>query len=251
MMQRLPYQLTGPIGRQASLGLIVLQADETVEHDFRRMFRSEDIALYVTRLPSGADLTPDTLAAMEAALPAATGLLPPSVEFNAIGYACTSGAMLIGPDRIEALVRGAARVASVTQPLTATVEALKSLGARQIGMITPYIDEVSAPLRAALETHGFTVGAFASFEERTEARVARIDPASIRAAALEVGRDKKIDALFLSCTNLRTLDIIPGLEAALQKPVLSSNQALAWHMAKLSGTETLIEGPGRLMGGVS
>ena len=34
-----PYRLTGPIGTR-TLGLIVLQADETIEHDFRRHFPS-------------------------------------------------------------------------------------------------------------------------------------------------------------------------------------------------------------------
>ena len=246
-MTRLPYTLTGPIGRQASLGLIVLQVDETVEHDFRRMFRSGEVALYVTRIPSGADLTPDTLAAMEAALPVAAGLLPPSVDFDAIAYACTSGAMQIGPDRVAALVGGAARVRHVTQPLTATVEALTRLGAKGIGLVSPYIDTVSAPLRAALDAHGFPVRAFVSFEEQVEARVARIDPASIRDAALEVGRRDDVDAVFLSCTNLRTLDIVAALEQQLDKPVVSSNQALAWHMARLSATGGLVEGPGRLM----
>ena len=60
--------------------------------------------------------------------------------------------------------------------------------------------------------------------------MARIAPASIHSAALAVGQSEEVDAVFLSCTNLRTLDIIDDLEAVLQKPVLSSNQALAWDM---------------------
>ena len=246
-MTRLTYALTGPIGGRASLGLIVLQVDETVEHDFRRMFRSEEIALYVTRIPSGADLTPETLAAMEATLPAAAGLLPPSVAFDAIAYACTSGAMRIGPDRVGALVRGAARVRHVTQPLTATVAALSRLGAKGVGLVSPYIDAVSAPLRAALEAQGFAVPARVSFDEQVEARVARIDPASIREAAMLVGRRDDVDAVFLSCTNLRTLDLIESLEQELGKPVVGSNQALAWHMARLAGVGRIVAGPGRLM----
>ena len=246
-MTRLPYVLTGPIGKRASLGLVVLQVDETVEHDFRRMFGSEEIALYVTRIPSGADLTPESLSAMEAELPVAAGLLPASVDFDAIGYACTSGAMRIGPDRVGALVRQAARVRHVTQPLTATIEALTRLGAKEIGLVSPYIDAVSAPLRATLEAQGFVVRAFASFDEQVEARVARIDPASIQDAAMAVGRRNDVDAVFLSCTNLRTLDTIEVLEERLCKPVISSNQVLAWHMARLSGIERIVAGPGQLM----
>ena len=79
--------------------------------------------------------------------------------------------------------------------------------------------------------------------------MARIDPASIRAAALSVGAGA--DAVFLSCTNLRTLDIIEDLETDLGKPVLSSNQVLAWHMAKLAGISDGCSGPGRLFQRIS
>ena len=58
-MSHFPYDLTAPIGCAATLGLIVLQADETVEQDFQRLFAAPDQALYVTRIPSGADVTPE------------------------------------------------------------------------------------------------------------------------------------------------------------------------------------------------
>ena len=41
-----------------------------------------------------------------------------------------------------------------------------------------------------------------------------------------------IDGLFLSCTNLRTLDVIAKLETETGLPVLSSNQVLAWDLAR-------------------
>jgi maleate isomerase len=245
-MSPLPYTLTGPIGSRASLGLVVLQADEVIEQDFRRLFRDPEIALYVTRIPSGADLTGATLAAMEAALPRAAGLLPPTVAFAAIGYACTSGATVIGPPRVAALVRGAARVEAVTDPLSAAIAAFQALGVRRIGLISPYIAEVSGALCAALEAAGFTIAGFASFEEPVEARVARIAPGSIRAAALDIGSLPEVEAVFLSCTNLRTLDSIAGLERELAKPVVSSNLALAWQMARLAGVAPLDPAWGRL-----
>jgi maleate isomerase len=74
-----------------------------------------------------------------------------------------------------------------------------------------------------------------SFGEEVEARVARIDPRSTAEAARALAWRGGMDALFLSCTNLRTYDILPALQAELGLPVLSSNQALAWHMARLAG----------------
>ncbi len=43
------------------------------------------------------------------------------------------------------------------------------------------------------------------------------------------------DTIFVSCTDLRALDVIGGLETELSRPAPSSNRTLAWHMAQLSG----------------
>jgi maleate isomerase len=53
--------------------------------------------------------------------------------------------------------------------------------------------------------------------------------------------------IFLSCTNLRTLDVIDALEAELGIPVVSSNLALAWDMARRTGAPMAQSAPGRLM----
>ena len=241
------YDLTGPIGTAATLGLIVLQVDETIEQDFRRLFPARGVALHVTRIPSGDELTPDTIAAMALALPAAASLLPSAATFGAVGYACTSGTTLIGADRVRELVSGAVNTRVVADPLSASIAALQAVGARRVGIVSPYIDSVATPIRRAFGRAGFDVPATLSFGEEVEARVARIDPASIRRAAMEVAAQASLDAVFLSCTNLRTLDIIDPLEQALGIPVISSNQALAWHMARQTGAPLAADAPGRLM----
>lgn len=246
-MAGFPYSLSGSIGSRATLGLVVLQVDETLEQDFRRLFAGPDIALYVSRIPSGSDLTPDTIARMETDLPMAAGLLPPAAQFDSVGYGCTSGTTLIGADRVGALIRGSVQTRNVADPLSAAIAALRSLGLSRLAIVSPYIDAVSQPVRAAFDAAGFRVGASVSFGEEVEARVARIDPASIRAAALEVGRHADVEAVFLSCTNLRTLGIIDDLEAELGKPVLSSNQVLAWQMAGQAHDLSLSATPGCLL----
>ena len=239
------YRLTERIGTQATLGLIALQTDETIEPELQRVFAAEDVALYVSRVPSAPDVTPETLATMADELPRAAGLLPPSLHFDAIGYGCTSGATIIGPDRVADLVSMSSDVAGVTNPLSAVLAGLNALQARRVGMVTPYIESVTAPVRKVLIARGFEVPATVSFDEAIEARVARIDPASIAEAALEVGK-ADVDAVFLSCTNLRTMDVIDQIEDALGKPVISSNQALGWHLAQISGAQCSLKA-GQLM----
>lgn len=218
-----------------ALGLIVLQVDETIEQDFRRLVPPAAARLHVSRVPSGDTLTPGTIAAMEGALPAAARLLPPAATFGAVGYACTSGATLIGRDRVAALVAGAVRTAAVTDPLTAALAACRALGVGRLGILSPYIASVAVPIRSAFESEGIAVPETLSFGEEVEARVARIAPQSIAEAAQTLAARGGLDALFLSCTNLRTLDILGPLERATGLPVLSSNQVLAWHMARQAG----------------
>jgi maleate isomerase len=57
--------------------------------------------------------------------------------------------------------------------------------------------------------------------------IARISHDTVRYLARTVDRPGA-DAIFLSCTNLRTFDIIEELEEALGKPVLSGNQDMMW-----------------------
>ena len=241
-----PYDLVGPIGARGTLGLIVLQVDETIEQDFRRLFPDPGVAIHVSRIPSGAELTPDTIATMRTDLPRAAALLPPAAAFDAIGYACTSGATLIGPDAVAALVSGAATTRTVSDPLTASIAALRALDVRSVAIVSPYVTSVAEPVRTAFLKAGFDVPVAISFGEEVEARVARIDPASIHDAAIEAGAARGVEAVFLSCTNLRTLDIIEDLESRLGMPVTSSNQTLAWHMARAAGAPLMACPPGRL-----
>lgn len=229
------YETTDRIGTQATLGLIVLQPDETIEHDFRRLLPVEDVALYVSRIPSETEVTGDTLEQMRQDLPGAAALFPRGLSFDAVGYGCTSGTSVIGPAAIADLVRSGVNTRDVTEPVSGLIAACHAMGVGRIGFLSPYIAEVSATLRDTLGQNGIASPVFGSFDEPVEARVARIDGQSVIAAASALAQQGGIDALFLSCTNLRTLDVIAPIEAATRLPVLSSNLVLAWHLAQLTG----------------
>lgn len=217
------------------LGLVVLQVDETIEPEFRIHFGPADAALHVSRVPSGDDLTPDTIDDMATALPRAAGLLPQAAPFDVLAYACTSASMRFGPDRVADLLRQGARARHVTNPFSAALAAFDHLGVRRIGLVSPYIASVAGPMAQAFGAAGVKVVQSLSFGEREEARVARITRASVEAAALQVAGDDAVEAVFLSCTNLRTADFIEDLRQRSGKPVISSNLALAWDMARLAG----------------
>lgn len=229
---------TGP-----ALGLIVLQVDETIEGDMRRML-PEDARLFVSRVPSGDAVTPDTLSAMAAHLTQAASLLPHAAGCASVGYACTSGAAEIGPDRVAGLVRDGISAPHVTDPLTALIAACRALDVTRLALLSPYVIDVSEKLRSRLRDTGIETPVFGSFDEAREAKVVRIDAASIISAATSLAQRGSVDAVFLSCTNLRTLDVIARIETESGVPCLSSNQVLAWDMARRAGIRATI--PGKL-----
>lgn len=242
-----PYTLSSR--ESPRIGLIALQSDETIEDDFRRLVPRE-AQLLVSRVPSAPEVSRETLASMEAHLSGAASLFPEGLSFDAIGYGCTSGTAQIGASRVAARIRDGADATHVTEPVSALVAACRHLGLNRLAFLSPYVVEVSEHLRATLAEAGISTPHFGSFDVAEEAKVARINPVSIEDAARSLTLDTDADALFLSCTNLRTLDVIPTLEAALDRPVLSSNQVLAWHLMKLAGV-SVEDAAGRLFGSLA
>ena len=234
-MTHVPYTLDEDDPQASPLGLIVLQVDETIEPEFSAYFSDRKNPLYITRIPSGIEVTTESLAEMEKALPAAAGLLPGARPFRVVGYGCTSASSVIGSERVAELVKQACNTDEVTNPLRAATACAADRGVSKFALLSPYIEEVNAPLRNAFSENGITMDVFGTFGQAEEAKVARISVQSVVEAATELGSDPSVEAVFLSCTNLRTLDAIPEIREQIGKPVLSSNQSLAWHMRRLNG----------------
>lgn len=223
------------IGIRANLGVIVLETDETLEQEFARMVPRPGVALYHSRIPMVSEVNTETLAQMEAELPASARLLPPSLTFDVIGYGCTSASTVIGSDTVARAINSVCPGAKVSDPLAALIAAGRHLGVTRLGFLTPYVAEVSARMREKLTDAGFEIVAFGSFEEGNDHVVARITEGSIREGAMQVAAQAECDAIVIACTNLRCLNVIPEIEAATGIPVLSSNLALCWHMLELAG----------------
>lgn len=233
-MTNLPYKLDPDDPNATPMGLIVLQTDETIEPEFNAYFADRRAPIYVSRIPSGAEVTTETLAEMEKALPAAADLLPKIRPYKVVGYGCTSASSVIGSEQVERMVQKTCKAAHVTNPLRAASACAAELGVSKFALLSPYIEKVNEPLRRAFAKNGVSMDVFGSFGEAEESKVVRISQRSIVDAAVQLGADSSVEAVFISCTNLRTFDAIPEVEERLGKPVLSSNQSLAWHMRRLN-----------------
>jgi maleate isomerase len=116
-----------------------------------------------------------------------------------------------------------------------------------IVLITPYENDINLKLAAFLQDNVCEVAILASWNESIDARVGRIAPDSVRKAALEFGSPRSVDTVFISCTNLRGLELIGELESKLGKPVITSNQVLGWHCLHLASVKTKLPEYGRLL----
>ncbi len=245
---KLSFETDAGIGTRANLGVIVLETDETLEAEFCRIIRRAEVALYHSRIAMVPEIRPETLMRMEQDLPASARLLPPALQFDAIGFGCTSASTVIGSQRVAAAVQTVCPSAQVTDPLAAVIAAGRAMGIKRFGFVTPYVPEVSMKMRQRLEGAGFEIAGFGSFEEGNDRVVARISEASILQAVVAVAEQDACDAVFVSCTNLRCLDVIAQAEAKTGKPVISSNLALAWHMLRLAGIKDKNTQFGQLFG---
>ncbi len=240
------YQKQDNLDQHGRLGLLVLQTDETIEHDFHRLLPADQVSLYVSRVPSAPLISKDTLAQMSGELTSCAALLPEAISYDAVGYGCTSASSVIGSDKVESLVQKGCTTTVVSNPLRALIAACQHLGIKRLAFLTPYAIEVSEHLRTKVNEAGIATPVFGTFNEACEENVVRIADASIIAAATELAQHADCDGIFMSCTNLRTLNVVNEIEAKIGKPVLSSNLVLAWHMAQLAGLDIKHQEYGRL-----
>lgn len=242
----MPFELDRGIAHRARIGLIVLATDHTLEYEYRKIFNIDGVALYQSRIPNSPEINPTTLAEMEKGITAATDVLLPGARFDVVAYACTSGTAVIGEEKVFNRIRAARPGVACTTPITAAIAAFKALGAQRIALLTPYIDEVNQTMRRFVEAQGVSVPVIGSFNHENDNEVARMSPASVKAAAIELGRHPSVDAVFVACTSLRVAEIVEDIEAELGKPATSSNHAMAWHCLRLAGITDPISGWGRL-----
>jgi len=244
--QHLPFEMDRGIAHRATIGVIVLATDQTLEHEYRRIFQIDGVALYESRIPNSPDINPTTLAAMEAGLTDAAAVIRPGPPLDVVAYGCTSGTVVIGEDAVFRRIHEALPNVKCTTPITGAIAGFKAMGVKRIALLTPYIDSVNRMFRKFVQDRGIEVPVMGSFNHENDNDVARISGGSVRKAALELGRHPSVDAVFVSCTSIRLAETAKNLEAELGKPVTSSNHAMAWHALRLAGITEPMPQWGRL-----
>jgi maleate isomerase len=238
LIENLPYEIDGGIASRASIGLIVLATDYTIEHEWHQVFEAVDgVALYQSRIHNENLITPETLRAMEPRIVECARVITPDTPVDVIAYGCTSASMAIGEERVFARIRESKPGVSCTTPITAAFAAFDAFKARRIGVLTPYPADVNRIVSDYIAARGYQVPVFGSFNANRDTVVARITPQSIEQGVRELIKHADVDAIFVSCTSVRLMQACAELEKNLGIPLTSSNHAMAWHALRLAGID--------------
>jgi maleate isomerase len=223
----------------------LLSAEQTVEDDMFALI-PRDVGVHFSRAPMPNLVNVETLRGMVAGLARAAGLIIPDVGLDVIAYACTSGSICIGEGRVIAELERGAPGAKATTLVSGVVRALHAVQARRIVVATPYTDDINDLERTFLMSRGFSVLDIAGMGISLDSEMVRVKPSYIRDFARRIDRSDA-DATFISCSALRSIQIIDQLEELTGKPVIASNQAMAWDVMRLAGIDDRLTGYGCLL----
>ena len=175
-----------------------------------------------------------------------------AVSPDAAAYVDTSISFVRGPGGDTEIARRVERVLEcpTTVTSTAVVEGLQRVGARRIMAVTPYPDDVNSTLAPFMAHYGIHVQKVEKLEWNygqglTSTEMAAIDSADL-VRAVSAFPHEESDAVFISCTAVRTLEAIEPLEASLGKPVVTAIQATMWKVQQLAGVKYECVSGGRL-----
>lgn len=229
---------------RAKLGFVQLATEQTIEDDMFTL-RPEGVGVHFARAMIPDSITVESLTRHADELAGAAATLLPDGSLDVICYACTSGSLVIGEDRVCAELRKGAPGARPTTLITAVMGALRAVGARRVAVATPYLDEINRAEAAYMEARGFEVLEIRGMGLEKDSDMIRVRPDYIADFAAGVDRPEA-DAVFVSCGALRTLDVVDALERRLGKPVICSNQAMMWDALRRAGIGDRIRGYGAL-----
>ncbi len=224
----------GPVPGNVHIGILALANDQVIERDMRVLL-PRDVATYTTRLEFAGDCSLENLSTLGPQISQAASLLNSEITLNAVIFGCTSGTIALGADKIEAFIHRTQPGVLCLNPLDSAVAALRKLKAERIAFMTPYTMEVAKEISFSLVERGFILASQCHLSLELSADISRVTPQSIYDHAMLIGQGES-DALFISCTDFQSMEVIEQLEADLGKPVVTSNQALVWRiLQQLSG----------------
>ncbi len=233
-------------GSRLRLGLMLPCVNSVIEPEFSRIAPS-GVSAYATRMLMRGDTKIEQLSYMAENLPHNIEALMDVADIFV--YCCTSGSFIKGAAFDQELT-DKIKTISGKQAVTAAfsiVNAVRSFNVRKVVLATPYIEEVNRLQVKYFAEYGIETVAVKGLDITARGYAGTLYPHVAYELAKEVFADSGAEAVVISCTNFRTIDIIEMLEKELCVPVISSNQAVLWAAMRAGGVTDRIWGFGKLL----
>ena len=227
------------------IGLITLSTDFTIEQDFRRICYNQNVDIYVNRIPFENPLNHENYLKMADHLADIANNILPGEKIDSIAYGCTSGTVAIGDKRIIEEIHKSKADVYVATPISATIKALTNLKIKKIAVLTPYPRKVNKTIFDYITKNNFEITSFSSFNLEYDSDIASVDPKFLIETIDKIDH-KDADAVFVSCTALRAVEVLDQIEKRISKYVISSNQAMIWDCLRSVNIKNSIGGYGKL-----
>jgi maleate isomerase len=245
-------------GWKGRIGLLIPSRCTTMEPELARLL-PDGVSVHAHRV----DLKETSVAGLRKVQ---EGILDASRVISAIAptvtvLGCTTASMVGGAKYDAKIMRDMTKVTgtpSITSA-AAVVLALKRLRVRKVAVGTPYTDELNELLKIFLETQGIKVTNIKGLGysksimpyplvDKPASGTGLLEPMVAYRLGCDVDSDKA-EGILISCTNLRTIEIIEALEKNRGKPVVTSNQATVAMAMQVMGIKERITGFGSLLDG--
>ena len=164
-------------------------------------------------------------------------------------YGCTSATLTHGR-KFDADLATRIKDKSGAHTVTAAgalVNALETLEVKRIGFASPYVPAINDDAIRFLKDAGFDTVARADVSETLDnTGQGAMTPEAVQELGLRADTEA-VEAIVLSCTDMRSVEAISDIEQALGKPVITSNQAMVFQALQLIGINDPVPGYGQLL----
>jgi maleate isomerase len=166
---------------------------------------------------------------------------------DVVAFHCTANSTaegLAGEAKLLAAVKHAG-APQTTTTATAIRCALDTLHARRIVLLTPYSAHVTEEEASFLTKAGYEVIGARGFALKGSDEYCATPAQFWRDRTIEAAQ-AAADAYLVSCANISMFPVIAEIEQKLDRPVVTSNQAVIFHALSLLGAADRRNCPGRL-----
>jgi maleate isomerase len=242
------------------IGQIVPSSNTTMETEIPALLRwreavaPERFTFHSSRMRMK-KVTKEELAAMDADSDRCAAELS-DAAVDVLGYACLVAIMSMGKGyhcqsekRLHEVTKREGHPAPVVTSAGALVDGLKTLGAKRIAMIAPYMKPLTQMVAEYIEHEGIEVADKIALEIPDNLEVGRRDPMALCTIYKDLNLSG-VDALVLSsCVQMPSLAAVAVVEQECGIPVVSAAISTTYQMLKKLDLNTYVPNGGALLSG--